>query len=176
MVEIHLPLATRFRHAMPRTWWPGALATLGAGLVAGTATLGVMESMSLLVYDEPAWKLLRMMAAIARGPSALAPEGEFDAAIVALGLGTHYALSLLYTLALAALLRELPRGAAPMAGLAFGVALYFANLHAFTGLFPWFAEMRTADTLVAHAVFGLFAAGFYCELAHECRTGGDPGA
>ncbi|HET9652524.1 MAG TPA: hypothetical protein VFP36_10050 [Usitatibacter sp.] len=162
MVEIRIPFANRSRADFPA---PSAAAAIGAGLIAGTVAFALMQSFAVLVYDESPWKLARMMAAIVRGPQALAPQDEFDAAIVALGLGTHYTLSLLYALALAGVLRELPRDMGPLIGLAFGVTLYLANLHGFTRLFPWFAELRTIDTLVAHAVFGLIAAGAYCGLA-----------
>lgn len=165
MVEIRIPFASRFRTDVPA---PDAAAAIGAGLIAGTIAFALMEAFAVLVYDEPAWKLVRMMAAIVRGPAALAPQDEGDAAIAAIGFGTHYALSLLYALALAGVMRGVPRDLGPIVGFCFGVALYFANLHGFTRIFPWFVEMRTVDTLVAHAVFGMMAGGTYCQLA--CRA------
>ena len=170
MVETRTPFAAR-----PRTQAPGiapsAAAAILAGLIAGTLALAVMQSMAMLVYDESPWKLLRMMAALVSGPGALAPRDEFDAAIVVTGLATHYTLSLLYALALTGLLRGVPRELAVPGGLAFGVALYVANLYGFTQLFPWFAEMRTADTLFAHAIFGVVVADAYSELAHRHDRG-----
>jgi hypothetical protein len=103
-----------------------------------------------------------MVAALARGPGALEPDDEFDLAIVAIGLTLFYALSMLYGLALAWILTEAPRRHAGLLGIAFGVALYFANFHGFTAIFPWFAEYRTVDTFVAHALYGLLLARGYC--------------
>ena len=141
---------------------PSAAAALQAGLFAGTAVLLVLEVLAVVGYDESPWKLLRMIAALARGPQALEPSDEFDGAIVATGLLLHYALAMLYGLALACLLTDTPRRHANLVGIAFGAALYYGNLHGFTSLFPWFAEMRTIDTLVAYSFFGFLLARSYC--------------
>jgi ABC-type transport system involved in cytochrome c biogenesis permease subunit len=118
----------------------------------------------MVVYDESPWKLPRMIAALLSGPGVLADEDVFGTPVM-LGFAVHYTLSLLYALALAGVLAGLRREHAPIAGLLFGVALYSLNLHGFTQLFPWFAEMRTVDTFVAHAIFGVVAAGAYCEFS-----------
>ena len=55
---------------------------------------------------------------------------------------------------------ELKRNAG-IAGLAFGAALYVANFYGFTQIFPWLLELRTPDTLVAHAFYGLLLACVY---------------
>jgi hypothetical protein len=143
-----------------------------AGLAAGTAAIVLMQWLSIVVYDESPWKLPRMMAAIVGGAGLLGDD-EFAAAPVALGFAVHYALSLVYALALAGVLATLRRRHACTVGLAFGIALYVVNLHGFTALFPWFAELRTPDTLVAHALFGLVAAGTYSALSRHAQ---DPAA
>jgi hypothetical protein len=61
--------------------------------------------------------------------------------------------------------KDLPEAAAPWIGMTFGVGLYFGNLYGFTQLFPWFAELRTLDTLAAHVLFGIVAATAYRHLA-----------
>ena len=157
------------RHFLP---WPLALpgtrarvaAIVTAGLAAGAMALGAMTAISVAAYDESPWKLVRMMAAIVGGPALLEPSDAFAAGTVMLGLAVHFALSILYTAAIAGVLRDLPREAAPVAGLVFGALLYAANLHGFTALFDWFAELRTADTFVAHELFGLLAASLAREL------------
>jgi hypothetical protein len=143
---------------------PRVTAALAAGIVAGTAAIMLMEWIGMLAYDESPWKLPRMIAALLAGPGALADEASFGAPVL-LGFALHYALSLLYALALAGVLAGLRREYAPIVGALFGIALYATNLHGFTHLFPWFAEMRTLDTFVAHAVFGVVAAGAYCEFS-----------
>ena len=161
MVEVRL--TQRFdsrrsrRPARARVDW---MAVLGGGLFAGSAMLMALLVLSVAVYDESPWKLVRMMAATVRGTAALEPESRFDATLAMIGVSVHYGLALLYAAALANLLADFRRAYAPWLGIAFGVALYFANLYGFTHLFPWFAELRTADTLLAHAFFGLLLARF----------------
>jgi hypothetical protein len=141
---------------------PSAATAMQASLFAATVLLLVLEFISIVVYDESPWKLPRMVAALARGPRALQPEDEFAFVPVALGLTLFYAISTLYGLALACVLTDSPRRFASAIGIAFGLALYAANFHGFTALFPWFAELRTIDTIIAHALYGLLLARAYC--------------
>ncbi|MGZ5082808.1 MAG: hypothetical protein ACXWHA_05500 [Usitatibacter sp.] len=145
------------------------VAALKAGLAAGAATLFLLQFVGVVVYDESPWKLLRMVAAMACGPGALEPDDEFDGALVAIGLSLFFALSMLYALALSHIVTDLQRRYAPAAGLAFGAALYYANFHGFTAIFPWLAAYRTVDTLLAHLVFGLAAARAYLALRRRGR-------
>ena len=142
-------------------------AALAAGLLGGAVLLGMLVGFATVVYGEEPWKLLRMIAATVQGPQALASPDDFDARLVLMGALLHFLFATLYALALAGLVAESPRRLAPWLGLAFGVALYFANLHGFTRLFPWFAEMRTVDTFVAHAFFGLLVAQSYVAFSQE---------
>ena len=141
---------------------PSAKAALQASFFAATLLLVVMQFIAAVAYDESPWKLLRMVAALARGPGVLEPSDEFEFVAVALGLTLFYAIAMLYGLALAVILTDSPRRFANVVGLGFGIALYCANFHGFTGLFPWFAAYRTIDTVVAHALFGLLLARGYC--------------
>jgi hypothetical protein len=136
-----------------------------SGLAAGTLSLIAMVMLSMLVYDESAWKLPRMAAAVLAGPRALEPDDEFSFTLVALGIVAHFSLAVLYGAVLATLVKDLPEAAAPWIGMTFGVGLYFGNLYGFTQLFPWFAELRTLDTLAAHVLFGIVAATAYRHLA-----------
>nr|WP_249170142.1 sodium:proline symporter [Burkholderia vietnamiensis] len=106
----------------------------------------------------------RLTAAIALGRTALRSSAGFDPTIMGVATLVHAALSLAYAAMLAALVRNLSRGAALCAGTVFGLVLYGVNLYAFTAVFPWFAQVRGAITLVAHLVFGASAAGVYCAL------------
>jgi len=140
---------------------PSAAAALPASLFAATAMLFALTFIGIVAYDESPWKLLRMVAALARGPSALQPEDEFAFVPIATGLTLFYALATLYGLALAVILTDSPRRYASLIGIAFGLALYWANFHGFTALFPWFTEYRTVDTVLAHVLFGLLLARAY---------------
>lgn len=136
-----------------------ALPAIQAGLAAGVIALLLLQFVGIAIYDESPWKLMRMLAALARGPAVLEPEDEFDAGLVALGTFLFLSLSVLYSLALAALVSEAPRRSAAAIGIAFGLTLYVANFHAFTALFPWFIPYRTFDTMLVHAIFGFAAVG-----------------
>lgn len=168
MLQAHAsskPITARAARATRRRTQP--VAALQAGLAAGAAALFLLQFVGIVVYDESPWKLLRMVAAMARGPGALDPEDEYDGALVAIGLTLFFALSALYALALARLVTDVPRRFAPAVGLAFGAFLYYANFHVFTAIFPWFAPYRTIDTLLAHAVFGLAVAREYLAFRHR---------
>jgi hypothetical protein len=136
-----------------------------AGMVAGALSLIAMLMLSTSVYGESPWKLPRMVAAVLAGRGALEPDDEFSFTLVALGILAHFVLALAYSLALAMLVKDMPEAAAPWIGMAFGVGLYFGNLYGFTHSFPWFAELRTLDTLAAHVLFGIIAATAYRHLA-----------
>jgi len=140
---------------------PSAAAALPASIFAATAMLLAMQFIGMVAYDESPWKLLRMVAALARGPGVLQPDDEFEFVAVATGFILFYAIATLYGLALACILTDSPRRHASLIGIAFGLALYAANFHGFTALFPWFAEYRTIDTALAHVVFGLLLARAY---------------
>ena len=146
---------------------PSATAALQASVFAATAMLFAMQFIGMVAYDESPWKLLRMVSALARGPNALLPEDEFDFVSAATGLTLFYAIAALYGLSLAFILTDSPRRYASMIGIAFGIALYCANFHGFTSIFPWFGEYRTVDTVLAHALFGLLLARAYCAFRGE---------
>jgi len=166
MLEVNVaPRTVAARAARPARralGFPSASAAIAAGLVAGAVALLLLEFLAISIYDESPWKLFRMMAAMVRGRDALDPSDEFDAGLVAIGLALHFALALLYSLALACLIAELPQVYAGLAGALLGIALFYANFYGFAALFPWFISHRTVDTLVVHAVFGgLVARGYW---------------
>lgn len=137
------------------------VAALKAGLLGAGIALVLFQFIGIVVYEEAPWKFLRMVAAMVRGPGALEPDDEFDAGLVAIGLALHFALALLYSLALSVALADAPRRYGALIGMAFGIALYHANLYGFTAVFPWFTPYRTIDTFVVHVAFGLLVAKAY---------------
>ena len=155
----HRGFTAAFRPSSRRR--PDALAALIAGLLAGALLFAMLQVFAMSVFDEPFWRLPRMIAAMVRGPAVIEPDDEYDGALVLIAASLWTSLSLLYSLALAYLLTDIPRPYAAWTGLAFGAALYFANFYGFTTLFPWFAPYRTLDTFVAHILFGAAAALVY---------------
>src|ERR1700687_82530 len=131
------------------------LAAVIAGLLAGLVLLLMLEFLAVVIYDEPPWKLFRAIAAMVFGPDTLEPDDEYQLGAMALGLGLHFSFSVLYALAFCRLLVEFPSEVAPWLGMLFGVVLYSVDLYGFSNLFPWLSAMRSFDTLVSHALFGL---------------------
>jgi len=165
MLEAHVAhRAICARCPRPALRLPSASAAIAAGLAAGAVTLALTEFLAMAIYDESPWKLFRMIAALVRGAAALEPADELDAAIVAIGLALHFAFAVLYSLAFACIVAELPRAYSGLVGALFGIALYYANFYGFATLFPWFISHRTVDTLVVHAVFGAIVARGYWQF------------
>ena len=165
---VHRTIVARTQR--PALRLPSASAAMLAGITAGFVALALTEFIALTIYDESAWQIFRMMAAMVRGAAALEPADEYDAGIVAIGLALHFGLAVLYALALSCVVAELPHAYAGLAGVLFGIALYYANFYGFAALFPWFISHRTVDTLAAHAVFGfLVARGYWLFLPSTRR-------
>jgi hypothetical protein len=175
MVDYHMPQRLSTASRFPYAWGRIDLAAAtGAGLLSGALALAVLLALSVSVYDESAWKLMRMIAALAWGPNVLEPDDEFSFAVVATALALTFMLALGYAFALSLLVKDVPEATAPWIGLAFGVALYFVNLYGLGQAFPWFAPFRTFDTLLVHILFGIVAATAYRQLAaaHRHRAKG----
>jgi hypothetical protein len=102
-----------------------------------------------------------LTAAILLGQKVLPPPATFDAFIMLISAVIHFALSIVYGLALAWVLARAAVTARLLIGALFGLALYAVNLYGFTALFPWFAQARDWVTITAHVVFGVTAAGVY---------------
>lgn len=138
-----------------------AVALAFATLVAGTVSTVVQVLLWMLFAD--GWLMLlvrdaRLAAAVVLGRAVLPPPARFDLAVMAVATAVHFALSLAYTAAVAALVRGRPMRSAVAIGAAFGVALYLVNMHGFTWVYPWFAQARGWITVVAHVAFGASAA------------------
>jgi hypothetical protein len=142
----------------------------GAGLRAGAIFLAVLLASSVILYDEPPWKVLRMIAATAMGASVLEPSDVFDLRVIANALALHLGACVMAAAVVAALVAALPRLAAAWVGLAFGAALYVADAYVAAAFFPWLAELGAADTLAAHLLFGMLAAQGYADRATASRS------
>jgi len=168
MVGFHLPQrwASPERRAVGRMGVPlDVSAALFASFSAASLVLIAWLACSTTIYAESVWKLPRMTAAMVLGPRVLEPQDELDVAVVSTGLALHFALALGFGTLAALLVRTVRDGAVAATGAAFGLALYALDLHGMTAFFPWFAPLRTLDTLAAHVLFGIVAATAYRDLA-----------
>jgi hypothetical protein len=142
--------------------WPAAAVS---GFAAGAVLMVLDLVWSALFNPEGPWQTSHMIAPIFTG----AERGTgFSVSVVAISLVTHYALGILFGLVMSALLVQLKLDSAPgramVAGAIMGVLLYIINFHLLAGFFPWLTELRGAETLAAHVVFGTVAALLYCRL------------
>lgn len=160
-MNLHLNLH-RTRMHMPD--WPAAVAS---GIVAG-AVLMVLELLwaSTTLGNTP-WQISQKIAAIALGIG-MANGTDFSLMVVGVALVTHYVLGALFAAILAMIIDsahlEHNPGASLFIGALFGLLLYLFNFHVMSGLFPWFAELRSWAAVMGHLLFGMIAAGMYLRL------------
>src|SRR5690349_24900602 len=87
----HRLLAGGFRAASRRR--PNARSALIAGLIAGSLLFFLLQIFATTVFDEPFWRLPRMIAAMVRGPAAIEPDDEPDAALILIAVALWTSLS-----------------------------------------------------------------------------------
>lgn len=142
-------------------------AGIWAGIVAGVvSTLAQMLLWALFTDAFPSvlYRDARLTAAILMGRDVLPPPATFDLAIMLVAALIHFALSMAYGVMVAIIASRTDARTAIAIGAGFGASLYVVNLHGFTAIFPWFAEVRDWITLAAHIVFGVTAAATYKAL------------
>ena len=156
----------------PATRFADWRAGLWAGLIAGLIDEGLLILLMLAQGASP-WLASRATAAVLLGPGVL--DGpERGGLILAAALIVHFALSLVYGLLIAGLIRQRSAREGIAIGIAFGLAVWVFNYFVVAPFaFPWFVPMRASPmTPALHAVFGLAAAGAYLALRTSERRGG----
>lgn len=139
--------------ALPALRWSHVAATT---LFAGSMGLLLLGTLSIVVWNEPPWRLMGMIAATLEGPDALASGETIVPHVLATAFCVHFFLTALYATAFASVALEMRPALVPWAGLAFGALLYVAHFHGFTLRFAWFEQLRSPDTFAAHLLFGLW--------------------
>jgi hypothetical protein len=138
-----------------------------SGFAAGAVLMVLDLIWSAIFNPDGPWRTSHMIAPIFTGN--LRTSGfEFDLTVIAISLVTHYALGVIFGLAIAAILVQLKLESsvvlATIGGVTLGLALYLINFELLTVFFPWLAALRGADTVAAHMVFGAVAALLYRRL------------
>lgn len=139
-------------------------AACGAGFIAGIVATGVQMILWWSASQPPIAMLLRdsrLAAAIVLGRAVLPPPVTFDWQVMLAATFIHFTLSVVYGLAMTAVIARLPRLTGVLAGGLLGLALYGLNMHGFTAVFPWFETSRDWITAVAHVSFGVSVAAIY---------------
>lgn len=168
-MELHL---STWRAGSTRPDWTAAAVS---GLAAGAVLMVLELFWAASMGGDGPWRLPHMVAALILGAGwldAAAAQGyAFHAGVVTAALVVHYALGVLFGLALGVLVSWLRLdsllGRMEALGAAFGVMLYLVNFHLMAQFFPWFLELRGWATLMAHLVFGISAALLYWKLARR---------
>lgn len=143
-----------------------------SGFAAG-AVLMVLELVwSTIIMGASPWATSHMVAALTMGQDAL-QSTDFNLLIVAAALITHYVVGIVFALILSFLIVsfhfDTSVGMALLTGAVFGVVMYLFNFYGMVQFFPWFAEMRSLATVVAHVIFGSAVAIMYWKLEQVDR-------
>jgi hypothetical protein len=145
-------------------------AAIWAGIVSGAVFLVLEMILVPTVLGMSPWGAVRMMAAIIMGRGVLAPPEQpatFDLTVTIAAMVVHFALSIMYAIVLAFVIRRMSVGPAVVVGAIYGLALYAINFYGFTAVFPWFAMARNWVSIVTHLVFGATAAWAYVGIARK---------
>ncbi len=137
-----------------------------AGVIAGLIFMMLEMIMVPLFLGGSPWAPPRMIAAIILGEIVLPPPATFEFGIFMSALVLHMALSIIYAIVIAFLVKNMTLGKALAVGAAVGLIIYFVNFYGMTVLFPWFAMARNWVSAVAHVSFGIGAAWAYIGLLH----------
>lgn len=142
-------------------------AAIGAGLIAGVAFMMLEMVLVATAGEGSPWDPPRMIAAILMGESVLPPPASFDLTMFLVAMSIHLVLSVLLALAFALVADRAGwgLGTAAVAGMIFGLVIYFFNFYAMTVIFPWFAMARGAISIFAHLAFGLLLGYLYRRFA-----------
>lgn len=160
-MELHMR-PHRFDARTP-DWAAAAVAGFGAG---GVLMLLELFWSTLVVGSNP-WGASRMVAAIVMGADVLR-SAEYSTGVLAVALVVHYVIGIALGCVLAAIIApfhlDSSIGMVLLAGAVFGIVIYFVNFYTVVAAFPWFAQMRGWQTIIAHVIFGLIAAFTYWKL------------
>ena len=147
-------------------------AAVWAGLIAGAVFMMVEMALVGTVGGASPWGPPRMIGARVMGQSVLPPPATFDAVIMMVAMVIHFLLSVLFGVVLGwAISRwRIGMAAALVAGLIFGLVVYFVDFYIMAAIFPWFAMARGAISISAHAIFGSVLGAAYRALAARRET------
>lgn len=146
---------------------PDWLAAGIAGFVAGAALMVLELIWAPIANSANLWTTTYRVAAISMGEETLRLTG-FHLLPVVVALITHYVLGILFGLVLGAIMAPFRLDSGPalaaIIGLVFGLVLYLVNFHGMVYFFPWFADMRGGETVIAHMIFGVVGGLLYWQL------------
>lgn len=151
-------------------------AAIWAGIIAGVVFMMLEMVLVATVGGGSLWGPPRMIGAMVLGPDVLPPPATFDVGVMMTAMVVHLILAVVYGFALGWVISRwrLGLGASLLAGLIFGLLIYFVNFYVFTVVWPWFAMARNLISLFAHAMFGVVLGWAYHAIASKHWRAVDP--
>ncbi|MFW5879311.1 MAG: hypothetical protein ACOCUV_00655 [bacterium] len=126
-----------------------------SGLLAGLIFLVLEMIMVPLFLGGSAWGPPRLIGAILLGRDVLPPPATFNFGVVLAAVILHLALSVIYAIAIAAIVQRMSVTSAIIVGAIGGLVLYLVNFYLFTGWFEWMIAARTWVNIFAHISYGI---------------------
>jgi hypothetical protein len=153
-------------------------AAIWAGIIAGIVFMMLEMVLVGTIGGQSPWGPPRMIAAMAMGKSVLPPPATFELGIMMVAMMIHFVLSILLGVILGwAISRwRMSLVTAVIAGVVFGLLVYFVDFYLMTAIFPWFAMARGGISIFAHAMFGLVLGWTYHAMAKPDRQDERSGA
>lgn len=149
-------------------------AAVWAGVVAGIVFMLMEMILAPLFAGAPSmWAPPRMIAAIGMGEGVLPPPATFDFGVVMVAMIIHFALSIVFGIVTAFIVRNMSTGPAIAVGVVLALLLYVFVFYVMTPVWPWFANGRGWVAIVSHIAFGAVVAWWYkarAEPAEERRA------
>ncbi|MEW5850774.1 MAG: hypothetical protein AB2A00_18445 [Myxococcota bacterium] len=130
-------------------------AALVAGIVAGVVFIVLDVTLVPLLGLGSPWEPVRMIAAIALGPSVLPPPATFDLRIFLVAMMVHFSLSSIYSVVRVVVVEGWAQSLTPLSRGLYGLVIYLVNFYGFTRFFPWFAEARGWVSILVHVAWGM---------------------
>ncbi|MDQ3247247.1 MAG: hypothetical protein M3Q52_10235 [Pseudomonadota bacterium] len=141
-------------------------AAITAGLIAGLIFMMLEMALVATVGGGSPWAPPRMIGAIVMGEGVLPPPAPFELGVFLVAMAIHFVLAVVLGLVFGFIADKANwgLGACAIAGLVFGLIVYFVNFYGMTAIFPWFAMARNGISIFAHAMFGLVLGYMYRKL------------
>lgn len=132
-----------------------------AGIVSMAAFAATLMAFAWAVRGVSPWRPIDIFGAIVLGQPASESAVVHTVATMVAGALLLLALGVLSGVIVAFIVHRMHPALALTAGAAFGVAMYYVDMHGFARIFEPLAMLRGWSTLIAYAIQGGLAAGLY---------------
>lgn len=131
-----------------------------AGVIAGVVFLATSLGVVPLVIGGDPWLVLRLIASLVLGDSALTP-GASGVSVLVAAVGAHLVLSVTGGIAIAYCIHRGGMITGIVGGAILGASIYALTIYGLTRWFPQLFALASTPFLAAHVVYGMLAGGIY---------------